>query len=130
MTAATSITLGNWRGLLDHGAARRELECLLAIAGGASGKEAARALGISEDGVKKRLIALGTKWGVTRRAALVAEAFKRGVISPAIIALCAILVGHSMASSDEFTRVRRGGERKIAETRVTARRAECALAVA
>ncbi|RYY87758.1 MAG: response regulator transcription factor [Chitinophagaceae bacterium] len=129
MTAATSITLGKWQGLLGHGAAPRELECLLAIAGGASGKEAARALGISEDGVKKRLIALGTKWGVTRRAALVAEAFKRGVISPAIIALCAILVGHSMASSDEFTRVRRGGERKVAETRIH-RRAECALAVA
>ncbi|ANY85956.1 LuxR C-terminal-related transcriptional regulator [Pseudomonas putida] len=129
MTTATSITVGNWQGLLGHGAAPRELECLLAIAGGASGKEAARALGISEDGVKKRLIALGTKWGVTRRAALVAEGFKRGIISPAIIALCAILVGHSIASADEFTRVRRSGERKIAETRIY-RRAECALAVA
>ncbi|WP_444757168.1 LuxR C-terminal-related transcriptional regulator [Pseudomonas sp. A014] len=129
MTAETSITVGNWQGLLGHGAAPRELECLLAIAGGASGKEVARTLGISEDGVKKRLIALGTKWGVTRRAALVAEAFKRGVISPAIIALCAILVGHSIAGTEEFTRVRRPGERKLVETRIH-RRAECALAVA
>lgn len=129
MTPATSITVGNWQGLLGQGAAPRELECLLAIAGGASGKEAARALGISEDGVKKRLLALGTKWGVTRRAALVAEAFKRQIISPAIIALCAVLVGHSIASTDELTRVRRPGERKLVELRIH-RRAESAWAVA
>lgn len=130
MAAATdTITVSGLTGLLGRGAAPRELECLLAIAGGATGKEAARLLGMSEDGIKKRLIALGTKWGVTRRAALVAEAFKRGVISPAIITLCAILVGHSIASDDEFTRIRRGGERKVAEARIH-RRAECALAVA
>lgn len=42
MNTTATITLGNWQGLLGHGAAPRELECLLAIAGGASGKEAAR----------------------------------------------------------------------------------------
>ena len=132
MTKATSITIGNWQGLRGHGAAPRELECLLAIAGGASGKEAARALGISEDGVKKRLVALGTKWGVTRRAALVAEAFRRGVISPAATALALVLVINGMLADDLALRVRRGGnggERKIAETRIH-RRAECALAMA
>lgn len=131
MTTNT-ITLSGFTGLLGCGAAPRELECLLAIAGGASGKEAARALGISEDGVKKRLIALGTKWGVTRRAALVAEAFKRGVISPAVTALVLIMAIHVMIGDDQAMRVRRGGnsgERKI-ETRVATRRAECALAVA
>ncbi|WP_134063922.1 LuxR C-terminal-related transcriptional regulator [Pseudomonas sp. JV241A] len=132
MTAPpASITLGNWQGLLGCGAAPRELECLLAIAGGASGKEAARVLGISEDGVKKRLIALGTKWGVTRRAALVAEAFKRGIISPAAV-LAAIMAVHGVVSDDQLLRVRRGGngaERKI-ENRVATRRAECALAAA
>ncbi|KLJ14751.1 MULTISPECIES: LuxR C-terminal-related transcriptional regulator [Pseudomonas] len=131
MTTNT-ITLSGFTGLLGCGAAPRELECLLAIAGGASGKEAARALGISEDGVKKRLIALGTKWGVTRRAALVAEAFKRGVISPAVTALVLIMAIHGMIGDDQAMRVRRGGnsgERKI-ETRIATRRAECALAVA
>lgn len=126
MTTTATITLGNWQGLLGHGAAPRELECLLAIAGGASGKEAARTLGISEDGVKKRLIALGTKWGVTRRAALVAEAFKRGVISPAATALALILVIHGMLADDLALRVRRGGnggERRV-ELRVAARRVE------
>lgn len=129
MTTSTSITVGNWQGLLGHGAAPRELECLLAIAGGASGKEAARLLGISEDGIKKRLMCLGTKWGVTRRAALVAEAFKRGLISPAILALCAVLVGQSITSTEEFTRIRRPGARSFAASRIY-RRAECASAVA
>ena len=127
-----TITLSGLTGFLGRGAAPRELECLLAIAGGASGKEVARTLGISEDGVKKRLIALGTKWGVTRRAALVAEAFKRGVISPAATALALLMAIHGMLGDDQAMRVRRGGnggERKI-ETRVATRRAECVLAVA
>jgi DNA-binding CsgD family transcriptional regulator len=132
MNTTATITLGNWQGLLGHGAAPRELECLLAIAGGASGKEAARTLGISEDGVKKRLIALGTKWGVTRRAALVAEAFKRGVISPAVTALALIMAIHGMIGDDHAMRIRRGGnggERRV-ELRVAARRVEQQVAVA
>jgi DNA-binding CsgD family transcriptional regulator len=132
MTSASMITVGNWQGLLGHGAAPRELECLLAIAGGASGKEAARILGISEDGVKKRLLCLGTKWGVTRRASLVAEAFKRGVISPAVTTLALLMAVHGMLGDDQTMRIRRGGnsgERRI-EARVATRRAECALAVA
>ncbi|WP_338799412.1 LuxR C-terminal-related transcriptional regulator [Pseudomonas monteilii] len=132
MTPATSITVGNWQGLLGQGAAPRELECLLAIAGGASGKEVARALGISEDGVKKRMMALGTKWGMTKRTALVAEAFRRGIISPAATALALLMAIHGMIGDDQAMRIRRGGnsgERKI-ETRIATRRAECALAVA
>ncbi|MBA1217239.1 LuxR C-terminal-related transcriptional regulator [Pseudomonas fulva] len=131
-SAAASITVGNWQGLLGHGAAPRELECLLAIAGGASGKEVARALGISEDGVKKRMMALGTKWGMTKRTALVAEAFRRGIISPAATALALLMAIHGMIGDDQLLRVRRGGnggERKI-ETRVATRRVECDLAVA
>nr|WP_314614914.1 LuxR C-terminal-related transcriptional regulator [uncultured Pseudomonas sp.] len=132
MTTTATITLGNWQGLLGHGAAPRELECLLAIAGGASGKEVARALGISEDGVKKRMMALGTKWGMTKRTALVAEAFRRGIISPAATAMALLMAIHGMIGDDQMLRVRRGGnsgERKI-ETRIATRRAECALAVA
>ena len=126
MNAATSITAHGLTGFLGRGAAPRELECLLAVAGGATGKEAAKALGISEDGVKKRLIALGTKLGVTRRAALVAEAFRRGLISPLLIALCAILVGQSATNENPLNRIRRPGERRV-ETRVAVRRIETAL---
>lgn len=127
---ADTITANGLIGFLGRGAAPRELECLMAVASGQTSKEAARCLGISAGSIDKRLLALTTKLGVTRRAALVAEAFKRGLISPAVIAMCAVLIGHSIsAADDEFTRVRRGGERKVAETRIQ-RRAECALAVA
>ncbi|WP_236166432.1 LuxR C-terminal-related transcriptional regulator [Pseudomonas juntendi] len=132
MTPATSITVGNWQGLLGQGAAPRELECLLAIAGGASGKEVALALGISEDGVKKRMMALGTKWGMTKRTALVAEAFRRGIISPAATALALLMAIHGMIGDDQILRVRRSGggsERKV-ELRVAARRVEQQFQVA
>ncbi|NMY31947.1 helix-turn-helix transcriptional regulator [Pseudomonas sp. WS 5412] len=122
MTTASSITAHGFIGFLGRGAAPRELECLLAVAGGATGKEAAKALGISEDSVKKRLLALTTKLGVTRRAALVAEAFKRGLISPAAV-LAMILAIHGASSTDEMLKIRRGGERKT-ELRMTVRRAE------
>ena len=85
MNAATSITAHGLTGFLGRGAAQRELECLLEIAAGASGKEAARALGMTEDGVKKRLLSLGTKMNVTRRAALVAKAFALGLIQASCV---------------------------------------------
>lgn len=85
MNAATTITAHGLTGFLGRGAAPRELECLLAVAGGASGKEAARALGITEDSVKKRLLCLSTKLNVTRRAALVAKAFALGLIQTACV---------------------------------------------
>ncbi|WEX16252.1 helix-turn-helix transcriptional regulator [Pseudomonas sp. G11] len=85
MNAATTITAHGLTGFLGRGAAPRELECLLAVAAGASGKEAARALGVTEDTVKKRLLALTTKLGVTRRAALVAKAFALGLIQAACV---------------------------------------------
>ncbi|MBF8651320.1 helix-turn-helix transcriptional regulator [Pseudomonas putida] len=127
---AETITANGFVGFLGRGAAPRELECLMAIASGQTSKQAARDLGVSSGSIDKRLLALTTKLGVTRRAALVAEAFKRGLITPAVMVLCAILVGHTIASDDvEFNRTRRSGERRVAETRIL-RRADCALAVA
>lgn len=124
-----ALTFGNWTGSLGMGLAERELQCVMAVACGLTSKEAARELGVAKDTVDKRLLAASTKLGVIKRAQLVAEAMRRGLISPMVVTICAILVGHSLAADDEFTRVRRGGERKIAETRIH-RRAECALAVA
>lgn len=85
MNAATTITAHGLTGFLGRGAAPRELECLLAVAGGATGKEAARALGVTEDTIKKRLLSLTTKLGVTRRTALVAKAFALGLIQAACV---------------------------------------------
>ena len=125
MNASPSIRMNNWIGFLNQGLAERELQCVMAIAAGASSKEVARELGISKDGVDKRLAAAGLKLGVIRRAALVAEAFKRGLISPLLIALCAILVGQSATYDNPLNRIRRPGERRI-ENRVAVRRIEAA----
>lgn len=76
----TSITAHGLVGHLGRGAAPRELECLLAIAGGLTSKEAARELGIAAGTIDKRLMCLSSKLGVIRRAQLVAEAFRRGLI--------------------------------------------------
>jgi DNA-binding CsgD family transcriptional regulator len=80
MNIAT-ITFAGFTGLLGKGVAPRELQCLLAIAAGHSTKEVARDLGVAPDTVNKRILALTTKLGVTRRAALVAKAFALGLIS-------------------------------------------------
>lgn len=124
-----ALTFGTWTGNLGMGLAERELQCVMAVACGMTSKEAARELGVAKDTIDKRLLAASTKLGVIKRAQLVAEAMRRGLISPLTLILCAILIGHSIASTDEFTRVRRPGERKIAESRIY-RRAEHALAVA
>lgn len=121
-----TITAHGFTGFLGRGAAPRELECLLAVAAGHTSKEVARDLGVAPDTIDKRLLALTTKLGVTRRAALVAEAFKRGLISPAAV-LVMILAVHASMAEDPALRVRRGsGERRI-ETRVAVRRIEVAL---
>ena len=76
-----TITAHGITGKLGKGLAPRELQCLIAVAAGMTSKEAARELGVAPDTVDKRLLSATTKLGVTRRAALVAEAFKRGLIT-------------------------------------------------
>jgi DNA-binding CsgD family transcriptional regulator len=122
----TTISFAGFIGFLGRGAAPRELQCLMAVASGKTSKEAARDLGVAPDTIDKRLLALTTKLGVTRRAALVAEAFKRGLISPAAV-LAMILAVHASMSEDPALRVRKGsGERRI-ENRVAVRRIEAHL---
>jgi DNA-binding CsgD family transcriptional regulator len=79
----TTINFAGFTGFLGRGAAPRELQCLMAVAAGHTSKEAARELGVSPDTIDKRLLALTTKLGVTRRAALVAKAFALGLIQAA-----------------------------------------------
>lgn len=125
MTTATSITSGNWTGHLGMGLALRELQCVLGIAMGQTSKELARDLGVQPESIKKRVLAASTKLGVTRRAQLVAEAMRKGVISPLIVLLCMVLT-IQQANTEQFGRIRRPGERRV-ETRVAVRRIETAL---
>ncbi|MBH3377232.1 response regulator transcription factor [Pseudomonas asiatica] len=122
--AATTITIGSWQGFLGLGLAERELQCLLGVAQGKTSKELARDLGVQADSVKKRLASAMFKLQVNRRAALVGEAMRRGLISPAAI-LAAILAVHGAVSDEVLLKVRRGGggERRV-ELRTVARRVE------
>lgn len=114
-----TITANGFTGHLGRGAAPRELECLLAIAGGMTSKEAARVMGIAAGTIDKRLLALTTKLGVTRRAALVGEAFRRGIIAPACAFLLAILL---VEQHQPLALTRRPDGPRRAELRVVARR--------
>lgn len=120
-----SLVFGSWRGLLGQGLAERELSCLLAVACGQTDKEIAQRDGLSPRAIKGRIESCMHKLGVYKRPALVAEAFKRGLISPMILTLCAIIVGHTALDENPLNRTRRPGERRI-ETRVAVRRIEAA----
>lgn len=76
-----TITSHGIVGRIGTGLSKRELECVMVVACGMSSKEASRDLGISKDGVDKRILAAGVKLGVVKRTALVAAAFQRGIIA-------------------------------------------------
>ena len=62
---------------------QRELEVLELVAAGTTNREAAARLFISEATVKTHLLHIYAKLGVSDRAAAVAEAFNRGLLTPA-----------------------------------------------
>jgi DNA-binding NarL/FixJ family response regulator len=62
---------------------QRELEVLALVASGNANRETAARLFISEATVKTHLLHIYAKLGVTDRAAAVAEAFNRGLLTPA-----------------------------------------------
>jgi DNA-binding NarL/FixJ family response regulator len=61
---------------------QRELEVLELVAAGTTNREAAARLFISEATVKTHLLNIYAKLGVSDRAAAVAEAFNRGLLTP------------------------------------------------
>ncbi|MEJ8867281.1 helix-turn-helix transcriptional regulator [Pseudomonas jessenii] len=119
----TVIVNGAWKGHIGRGLAPRELQFLLWVALGLTAKEIAREAGISPATVAKRLTNAMFKLGVTRRAALVAEAMRRQIISPMCFVLAALIAMHAMLDGDSMRRDRRVPERRIAQVR-TAKRAE------
>jgi DNA-binding NarL/FixJ family response regulator len=61
---------------------QRELEVLELVAGGGTNRDAAARLFITEATVKTHLLNIYAKLGVSDRAAAVAEAFNRGLLTP------------------------------------------------
>ena len=70
------------RAPAEGGLSERELEVLTLVARGASNRDAAQALLISEATVKTHLLHIYAKLSVSDRAAAVAEAFNRGLLTP------------------------------------------------
>lgn len=82
MAMEETIISGKWRGHYGRGLSPRELEFVLYLAQGMSSKEIAKAAGLSPGAVVKRVSNAMYKLKVTRRSALIAEAFKRQIITP------------------------------------------------
>ena len=83
-----TITVAGWKGRLDAGLPRRQLEAVLLAATDKTAKEIARAMTISPDGARQLLDAARFKLGMQRTTrGTVLEAWKRGIIAPLAIAL-------------------------------------------
>ena len=80
--AVASRVLASVRNPQQDPLSERELEVLGLVARGATNREAAKQLFISEATVKTHLIHIYTKLDVGDRAAAVAEAFNRGLLTP------------------------------------------------
>lgn len=119
-----TITTGTWMGHLGRGLAPRELEALLGVAQGMTAKEIARQMQIAPGTVVNRIENAMFKLGVAKRTAAVAEAMRRGVISPLCILLAGFIAMHAMLDDgDPMRRDRRAPERRIAQVRIV-RKAE------
>lgn len=81
---------GNWQGFTDHGLSDRETAISVLVAVGKTNKEIGRFFDIAPDTVKKRIRCAMDRLGVDRRAALVSEAIRRGILAPLVLllALC------------------------------------------
>ncbi len=80
--AVATRVVGQMRAPAQEPVSQRELEVLELIAQGASNRDAAARLFISEATVKTHLVHIYGKLGVNDRAAAVAEAFNRGLLIP------------------------------------------------
>ncbi|WP_327009851.1 response regulator transcription factor [Dactylosporangium sp. NBC_01737] len=79
--AVAARLMGRIRRPVSGTLSQRELQVLKLIADGAGNREAAAGLLISEASVKTHLLRIYEKLGVRDRAAAVAEAFRRGLVS-------------------------------------------------
>ena len=81
--AVATRLMGQVRAPVEEPVSPRELEVLGLVASGCTNREAAARLFISEATVKTHLLHIYAKLGVGDRAAAVAEAFNRGLLTPA-----------------------------------------------
>jgi len=83
----TGYVHGNWQGSLGAGLSPREVQSMLLIADGKTYKEAAMVLGVAHCTFADRISNVLYKLKVARGPQAVAEAIRRGIIAPMMIAL-------------------------------------------
>lgn len=121
-TMHATINCGGWIGRQGLGLAPRELEATAWSASELTAKEVARRMGIAPGTVEKRLDDAKFKMGVRSVRGLVLEAFRRGIISPAVFVLAFLVAGHPLIDDDHLNRTRRpSNERRITEARTVRR---------
>lgn len=76
------IALDGWIGHKNKGLADRELICLLSVASGMTDKQIAQRDELSPRSVKGRVESVMHKLSVYKRPAMVAEAMRKGIITP------------------------------------------------
>ncbi|MBJ2221028.1 response regulator transcription factor [Pseudomonas sp. MF7453] len=74
--------MSGWIGHKNKGLADRELICLLSVASGMTDKEIAQRDDLSPRSVKGRIESVMHKLSVYKRPAMVAEAMRKGIITP------------------------------------------------
>lgn len=117
-----TINCGGWIGRTGLGLAPRELEATAWSASELTAKEVARRMGIAPGTVEKRLDDAKFKLGVRSVRGLVLEAFRRGIISPAVFVLAFLVAGHPLIDDDHMNRNRRpSNERRLTEARTVRR---------
>lgn len=124
-----TINCGGWIGRQGLGLAPRELEATAWSASELTAKEVARRMGIAPGTVEKRLDDAKFKLGVRSVRGLVLEAFRRGIISPAVFVLAFLVAGHPLIDDDHMNRNRRpSNERRLTEARTVRRLEEITIA--
>lgn len=116
------FVFGDWKGRLNAGLPAGQVQAIVLAFNDYTEKMSARQLGLSPVSVQKRLerakfnLSEKGKPPIRTTRALCLEAMKRGIISPLILALCAVMVSHT---AQPMNPVRRPPlERRLAQFRV------------
>lgn len=100
-----TIEIEGWRGRLDGGLPRRQLEALIYACSDLTVKQIARKMGIGPASAQQRLDDARFKLGMQRSVrGLCLEALRRGIVAPLAVALVAIMVTGNHQTPAAFTR--------------------------
>jgi len=103
-----TIELEGWRGRLDAGLPRRQLEALIYACTDMTVKEIARRMGIGPASVQQRLDDARFNLGMQRSVrGLCLEALRRGIVGPLVILLCTLCAFQTFMDLDPMHRAQR-----------------------